>query len=344
MTEIIGQHEIGKGVSRDHLIKLANNPKTKVIQFSSQLSSNEFDLLEKIVFSKRPDILLRIYGHYNEECNLTLIERIPSLRKISADNLMKAKGIEVVSKLENLEILGIGVNNLENFDFIEDINSELKELSIHKTKSKKPRINSISRFEKLEFLYLDGQQKGINSLNQLKNLKRIVLRSVSTKDLNFLSDLIKLWSVDIKLGGVKNFDALETLENLKFLELWQIRGLNDLSFISKLNSLQNLFVQSLKQLSKFPNLNNLKKLRRIYLEDLKELKDLSSITLAPSLEEFIYISAQNLTPQDLISVLKNTNLKSILCGFGSEKKNNEFNLLAKEFGKKEYRYTKFEYN
>lgn len=343
INEIIGQYQISKGLSKRDLKKVVKNPKSSSIQFASPLSKKDVDLLENYVFSLRPDISLRIYGHYGEECDLSFLERIPSLRKVSADCLMEAKGIEAVTKLKDLELLGIGIYNLTNFDFLENVNSGLKELLIHQTKSKRPKINCIQRFSNLEYLYLEGQQKGIESISELKKLKKIVLRSITTDDLSFLAGLHELWSVDIKLGGIKNFDTIQTLPNIKHLELWQIRGLSNLSFISQLTSLQNLFIQSLKQVSKLPDTKNLKHLNRIYLENLKGLDDMSSLEFTPKLKEFIYVLAQNQDPKDLLPVLKNKSVQKVTCLFGSDKKNNAFDQLAIEYGKTQYTFKVFEY-
>lgn len=343
INEIVGQYQITKGVTRNDLEKLANNTKTQSIQFASPLSEKEIKLLEEVVFSKRPDILLRIYGHYGETCDLTFIHQIPSLRRISADCLMDGKGIEAVIFLENLEHLGVGIYNLDNFDFLDKINLHLKELSLTQTHSKKPIICSIERFEKLEYLYLEGQQKGIEAINNLKNLKEIVLRSISTANVDFLKNLEHLWSVDIKLGGIKDFSGLTSLPALKYLELWQVRDLADLSFISNLETLQNLFVQSLKQLNRLPDFSKNIKLRRIYLENLKGLKDLSSLKNAPNLKEFIYVLAENQEPENIIPVLENPSVEKVICKFGSEKKNNRFDSLAKHYKKAEYKHSNFEY-
>ncbi|MFP9114038.1 hypothetical protein ACLI1A_08840 [Flavobacterium sp. RHBU_3] len=263
VNEAIGQYQISTGITRNDLEMLAGNPKTKTIQFSRPLNYNEINLLEELIFSKRNDIQLRIYGHNTD---LSYIQKIPSLRKISVDCMIDSKGIETVTKLEKLEGLGVGIFNLESFDFLNDINPNLKELYLFQTTSKKPNIGYINRFRDLEFLYLEGQQKGIDSVSRLSKLQKIVLRSISTQSIDFLTNLQELWSVDIKLGGIKNFDALSSLPQLKYLELWQIRDLGDLSFVSNLITLQNLFIQSLKQVQKLPDFTQNKSLRRIYLK------------------------------------------------------------------------------
>ncbi|HTJ49645.1 MAG TPA: hypothetical protein VL443_09345 [Cyclobacteriaceae bacterium] len=343
VNEVTGRYQISKGVTRNDLQKLASNSKTQSIQFASSLEDKEIELLEKEVFSKRHDITLRIYAHYSEKCDLSFIERIPSLRKLSADCLMEASNIETVIKLKNLDSLGVGIFNLDNFDFLEKINPNIKGLSLHETRSTKIKIECISRFTNLEHLYLERHQNGIESISHLKNLQTIVLRSVSTKNIDFLTKLEHLWSVDIKLGGIKNFDALTTLPKIKYLELWQVRGLGDLSFISSLPTLQNVFLQSLKQVQVLPHLDKNKSLRRIYIENLKGLKDLTALRTAPNLRELICALASNQEPENLIPALENPIIKNVLCGFGSDKKNNRFDELRRQYKKEEYKHSEFKY-
>jgi len=343
VSEPTGQYEISSGFTKRELRRLVSNNTVKHLQFSSPLSQKEIGRLEKIVFAERPDISLRIYDHYSTECDLKFLEQIPSLKKLSVDCLHTATGVEVVTKLRNLEMLGVGIFNLDNFDFLSEVTPDLKELLLHSTKSKKPKIDVISRFKGLEYLYLEGQQKGIESISGLEHLKEIVLRSISTSNLEFLENKSDLWSVDIKLGGIKNFDALKSIPSLKYLELWQIRGLNDLSFISSLESLQHLFIQSLKQVTKTPDTASLKNLRRVYFENLKGLENLDTLEFTPNLEEFIYVLAQNQQPKNLLPILKNKSVKKVLCRFGSDKKNNEFDQLADDYGKIQYKWSKFEY-
>lgn len=339
-----GRYEISKGVTENELAKLAEDLKTSVIQLSQPIDTKTIALLEHVVFSRRPDIALRVYGHYSEKCDLSFIEKIPSIRELSVDCLREVTNIDIVTKLQHLDGLHVGVFELDSFGFLDNIDPHLKRLSLYQTRSKKPRIDVISRFSKLNELFLEGQSKGIEAINELKKLEKIVLRSISTQNIEYLRSLERLWSVDIKLGGLKDLNVLKSLPNLKYLEIWQVRGLSDLSVLSDLKSLQNLFIQSLPQLVEFPAISSLGKLRRIYLENLKGLMDLSELKSAPVLVEFIYLMAQNQKPENLIPVLENKSLKRVSCYFGSDRKNNDFKKLAQSFGKDEYEYQEFVYN
>jgi hypothetical protein len=328
----LGRYQISEGITEKELEKIGNDKTVKTIQFSRPLNIKKIELLEKVVFSKRKDILLRVYGFY-KECDLSFLKEIPSLTKFSADCLSEAKGVNYITELKNLCELGIGIYNLKDFDFLESINPKLKQLYITKTESKKPNIKSISRFSELESLYLEGQQKGIESLNELKKLEKLTLRSISTKNVEYLSNLENLKELEIKLGGIKEFDSLKTLPNLAYLELWQIRGLNNLDFISNLTSLQRISLESLKNVTNFPNVEKLKLLRRVYLKNLKGLKNIKNLKKSQSLEDFVFSEAINFEPKSMIPILENSSIKYVRCFFSSEKKNIEFERLAEKYNK-----------
>ena len=338
----LGRYQISEGITENELEKIGNDKTVKTIQFSKPLSIKKIELLEKNIFSKRKDILLRVYGFY-KECDLSFLNEIPSLTKFSADCLSEAKNVNYITELKNLCELGIGIYNLKDFYFFESLNPKLKKLYITKTESKKPSIKSISRFSELESLYLEGQQKGIESLNGLKKLEKLTLRSISTKNVEYLSNLENLKELEIKLGGIKDFEALKTLPNLAYLELWQIRGLNNLDFISNLTSLQMISLESLKNVTNFPNVEKLKLLRRVGLENMKGLKNIKNLKNSQSLEDFIFFEAVNFEPKSIIPILENSNIKNVRCFFGSEMKNKEFEILAEKYNKSN-KITLFEIN
>ena len=342
VDESSGRFEIQTGdITKNDIKKWAVDTRIQIIQLKNPIINKEIELLENELFSKRPDISFRVYGH---KCDLSFLERMPSLRNVSADCLIDASNIEAVTKLKNLETLCVGIFNLDNFDFLKNISPKIKKLTLLETRSKKPKIDCISRFTDLEYLYLEGQQKGIASIACLKKLQDITLRSISTKDVDYLSELENLWSVDIKLGGIKNFDALTTLPKLKYLELWQVRGLSDLSFMSDLPTLQNLFLQSLIQVTKMPNLNRNISLKRIVLENLKGLTDLTALKFAPNLKEFKFVGpiAAKLEPEDLLPLLENPMVEKVSCYF-SGKKYAYFRELIEKHKKQEYKSSKFKY-
>jgi hypothetical protein len=232
-------------------------------------------------------------------------------------------GIEHIARcLGNLESLSIGIYDLEDFEFLSDLNpSCLRRLSLGATFSKKPRLRVIERFTALESLQIENQRKDIEVIGELTRLEDVTLRSITLPSLDFLRFLPALWSLDVKLGGTKNLADLPHIKGLKYLELWQISGLTDLAPISEITGLQFLFLQSLRNVVRMPDLSRLQALRKIYLENMKGLKDLTALENAPSLEEFTHVDARGLEPSDYVGLIGGGKLKRMNVGFGSERKN-----------------------
>jgi hypothetical protein len=302
----------------------------KTLQSSRPVNLQTWELLNDQFFTRRPEIMLRIYGFYSLVCDFAFTSRMTNVQHFSADSMIDAVGIEHIGAMENLESLGVGIYHLEGFGFLNQVTPRLKRLSLGRTKSDKPDLSPLSRFDSLEEIYIEGQKKNIEVLSQLEYLQDVTLRSISTSDIGYLRPLHRMWSLDIKLGGIDDLHAIEGMENIKYLELWQIRGLSDLDVVSSLVGLQFLFLQSLRRVTTLPSLNRLRKLRRVYMENMRGLGDVSSLESAPALEEFVHVNAHTMQPEDYIPLLRNPNLKRAAAGFGSDKKNNRFQELMRE--------------
>jgi hypothetical protein len=292
------------------------------------ISPKKWALLNDRFFSQRPDVQLRVYQH---PYDLSFVAEMSNVRNFTADCMIDAEGVENVGCLENLEYLSIGIWELESLEFLNEVPRNLKGLSLGWTKSKKPDLTPLSRFESLVKIYIEGHRKNIEVLSELTTLADVTLRSISTPDISYLRPLKRMWSLDMKLGGIKSLYAIAGMENIKYLELWQIKGLSDIGVISSLVGLQHLYIQSLPRVRCLPQMTRLKKLRRIYLENMKGLEDLHNLEYAPALEEFIHVSAQNMQLEDYQPLLRNRNLKRAWAGLGSWKKNKRFEELLDEF-------------
>ena len=313
--------------------ELANNENLQVLQTASPIDRNTWQLINEELLVRRPDVEIRVYGFYGLVCDLSFLQKMSELRRLSADCLHKAVGVEHLSGLDKLERLSVGIYSLDSFDFLREIPPSLRTLALAATKSNKPRLDALSRFKSLERLYLEGQQNGIETLSALTNLQRLTLRSISTKDLSYVAGLNLLWNLEVKLGGIKDFSALENKTSVKYLELWQVRGLRDLGFVSSLTGLQYLFLQSLRNVIALPDFSRLVKLRRIYLENMKALVDASALWSAPALTQFHHVSAQNMSLEQYAGLASVPTLEQVLVGFGSRRRNREFEAMMRSAGK-----------
>ena len=161
------------------------------------------------LLTRRPEVQIRVYGFYSLVCDLSFLSRLKNVRRFSADCLHRAIGIEHLADLQKLESLSVGIYDLENFDFLKEIPAGIRELALAATKSKKPRLDHLARFHSLTRLYLEGRQRGIEVLSSVAALERLTLRSISTDDLRYIGNLNQIWSLEVKLGGIKDFSAIE---------------------------------------------------------------------------------------------------------------------------------------
>jgi hypothetical protein len=242
---------------------------------------------------------------------------------------MQASGVEHVVRIPRLESLSLGIFSLESFEVLREANPGLRSLALGPTRSKKPSLAPISRFTELRELYVDGHRKDIEVLSGLRALESVTLRSVTTPDVAFLRPLDQLWSLNLKLGGIKDVSALAGMAGIKFLELWQILGLEDVDVIAGLPGLQFVFLQSLPRVETLPDLHKASSLRRVMLESMRRLRGLAPLEHAPALEELLLFDAGNFGSEDLVPVLRNRSLKRAAVLLGSDRKNREVrDLLA----------------
>jgi len=320
---------------------LATNPNLRILQTARPVSSETWGLLNQNLFVLRPDVELRVYGFYSSTCDLSFVKEMTNVRRFSADCLMRAVGIEHLAAMERLEELSVGIFSLDDFDFLTTLQTSIKSLSLGATKSKKPRLDGLRQFRSLRTLYIEGQQNGIDVIADLQELEDVTLRSISTPGVEYVARLPRLWSLDIKLGGIHDLSAIAGKLSIKYLELWQIRGLSDISVVSSLSGLQYLFLQALRNITSIPDLSRLPKLRKIVLDNMKGLKDVSAIGTAPALEEFLHIAAQGFAPKAYWELLNRPSLTQAHIGFCSKRKNEEFEALLRQSGRSPYQRAEF---
>lgn len=336
--------EFDHSVSEDDLRQLVGRAAVRTLQCVEPVTDPVWSLLNDVFFAARPDVQLRVYGHYSTECDLSFARRMTHVRRFAADCLMRARNVEAIGELPHLTELSLGIFELQGLDVLDRVAPTLSVLVLGATRSKKPRLESLARFRSLKTLYLEGQGNGIEVLSDLPELEDVTLRSITTTDLNFLAPLRRLWSLDIKLGGIRSFRGIEGKDCLKYLELWQIRELQQADVVASLSGLQNLFLQSLPRVTQLPPLDHCTALRRAVLQNLKGFTDFTAFESAPALEEFSLIEGNRQQPEQLVPVLRNPALRRVSAYFGSDRRNRDFARLRDAHGKLDGgSWTPFEY-
>ena len=202
---------------------LVDDPRLSVLQTNEPAPLSTWELLNDEFCPVRPEVQLRVYS-FGETCDLSFARRLTNARHFSADCLMDAAHVEAIAEMRNLESLGVGVFHLESFSFLWQTTPSLKMLLLGRTRSSKPDLAPLSRFTALDELYLEGHTKNIEILAELGSLQDVTLRSISTPGLAYLRPLAQMWSLDVKLGGIKDFSALCEAMHHVASGLFDLRG------------------------------------------------------------------------------------------------------------------------
>src|SRR6185295_11867212 len=101
--------EFNGTVAADDLRALATDRKIKVLQCVEPVREDVWVLLNETFFSARPDVELRVYGHYSAECDLEFARLLTNVRRFAADCLMRAKNVDTIAAIPGLESLSLGI-------------------------------------------------------------------------------------------------------------------------------------------------------------------------------------------------------------------------------------------
>ena len=188
--------------------RLVKDPALRVIQTVAPLRSETWAMLDERIFAQRPDVQLRLYGHYRSECDLAITRYVPHVRDFAADSLHSAINVEALADLAELDALSVGIYELDSFEVLTSVPPTLHSLSLGQTRSKKPDLGHLARLTSLQRIYIEGHTKSIEVLGGLPALEDVTLRSTTTPNLDFLTPLVLL--------GVRDFGRCDKFQGDEF--------------------------------------------------------------------------------------------------------------------------------
>lgn len=316
------------------------------------ISNNGLKKVEGIFYF---EFLEELYLNGNQIENLFILDFFPRLRILNiSDNLINNYGIDFyfsnleelylnnnnlskipdAKKCPRLKVLSLKKNNIRKLSFMDkylhleqlilddneievieglDTFPNIRRLSFQNNKIKKIQNLNLASLEDLNFR--DNQIKRIENLENLENLKFLVLSNNAIEKIENLHNLRKLYYLNLSNNNIESIENLENLENLRSLSLWGNR-INKLQGLDKLINLDTIFlwknnIQEIEGLSKLKHLkvldlsgNNLTKIirikslknlerldlssNRIYkIEEIAELKNLQDFNISENLIEDI---------------------------------------------------------
>jgi hypothetical protein len=236
------------------------------------------ELLNEIVFKRRKDLTLRVYGYSDTWADIDFLKYLPEVERFywETDSF---GSVEPLHHLNTLSALHLGFTN---------------------TTRKKLSLTFLSEYSKsLIDIGLTGDYKDINTLSALTHLKRAWF--VSTPLANF--DLVCGLSLE-ELGNygsrVKSLESLGRIESLRWLWIKTNTILKDIDFVRNLTNLEKLDLLWLSNLVRLPDLSHLKRLKHIEVFQGKRFEDYSG---AMKLKEcHISVSGPKIRPHRFIRI------------------------------------------
>lgn len=287
---------------------LSKNLDLDTLQFECPPPADTWARLERLLFSTREDVALRVYGYQGTKCDLAFLHQVPSLRRFAADCLQSTSNLAALEALPRLRELTIEVSDLTDFGVLHRVAPGLTRLTLGETRSKRPTLEPLPRFSQLETLHIEGHGKRLELLAHLPKLTRLTARRLRSPDFRPLSVIPTLQELDVTLGSATDLSSIKTLRALKSLTLSWVRGLADVTFLGDCTSLQLLVLDRLRNISALPDLRALTHLRLARLINMKGLTNVDGLASAPALES-VTVTGSPMSATDAAQLLRAPSLK-----------------------------------
>lgn len=236
--------------------QLLEMPRLKVIQFHDiKPDETTLKVLNDVIFKRRKDITLRVYGYQDTWADISFLNHLPDLERFDWDTAV-FNSFEPLYKLNKLVHLGLGFTQ------------------------PKPKISLkfVADFkDTLESINLEGDYKDFpTTIQLLKNLKTLWLTSTKLKDFDFLQGL-PLETLGNYGGRVESFEFLPNIQSLKRLWIKTNSKIENIDFIENLANLEDIELQYVAKVTRFPKCDHLKHLKRIFAFECNRLEDISEV-------------------------------------------------------------------
>lgn len=270
----------------DFIDKELKADKHVIVQFSDKTyTDRQLSILDGLCKKYDKDFGVRFYGHYSSSFDFKTLLKIPNVKCLYVDCLLKADNVDVIGQLNKLDKLSIGVFELKETEILKtDSLKQVSELIITETRTKAFNLEYLKDFKNLRFLIVCEHRKNIESVGELSDLEFLSLNSIKKTSVDFVNRLTKLKTLRFILGGRENIREIKE-NQIENLELVWIRGFNDLSNISNFKNLKTLLVEDNIQLPKIHFDKELKDLKDLKVLNCKTLDSLTGLDKLTSLEQ-----------------------------------------------------------
>jgi Leucine-rich repeat (LRR) protein len=227
--------------------------------------------------------------------------------------------VQKLSKIRTLHLIFDGLETSPDLTFLKWFN-HLKTLSFDRLPDGKLLLPDCNSLHNLKAFSVFNLKSGFDEVGKLINLSKLSISGFEAPDLQWLSGLNSLETLDI--GGCK-LDSLFGIQYLPIHELFlteiapPLFDLCPLADLIRLNSLRLIRIHSLEV---FPDLSRLHHLQKITLYKMNKLSDVSNLKKCRSLASLRIGECPKIKPLQLELLKDHTTLRQVSYELHSKRK------------------------
>ena len=289
--------------------------KSARIQFSEPEAYNPEILSELNTWCERfgPKLILRFFGHYLSEFDGKILHHLPAVRTLIID-VTRAKNIEYIGQLRQLEQLGLGVFEGDYPEILRASGIQrVHSLTLIDNRHNNVDLAPLSQFSNLTELVLCAHARHIEVLAQLGSIRRLALNKVKkTVSLSFIRPMAALRDLTILLGGRTGIDEISH-EQLERLRIDRVRGIERVNLAS-FPALSRFHMEDQLRVPGLDLAPVQSTLRSLTIWNCKTLGYLRGVEKMTSLEH-LWISKTKVNPESMIPLLPASLREVTFAGF-----------------------------
>jgi protein phosphatase 1 regulatory subunit 7 len=251
--------------------------KEVIVQFRSKPDNLILTDINALCLKSDNNFNVRFYGDAFGTFDCKILQKIPQVKSLDVDCMMRAKNIEVLAELPQLQALSLGIYELKETEILQFANfNNLTKLALETTKTKVLNLAFLSNMTQLKSLFICGHTKNIDAIGTLSHLERLRLHGVSQVPLHFINSLKQLKQLEFTLGVRENLDEIAE-NNIEYLSVGRVRGFNRFNNNANFKALKCLNIDEQIQLQAIDFDKSLSKLTSVRLRDCKTLSTVTGL-------------------------------------------------------------------
>jgi protein phosphatase 1 regulatory subunit 7 len=264
-----------------------------IIQFVDKTYTNTMlEDINRLCAAYDKNFGVRFYGHYSSFFDCETVSRIPRVKCLYLDCLLKAENVAALNELEELQKLSLGVYELKETEILDFSRFKgIEDLIVTETKTKALNLQYLTDYKNLKSLILGGHSKNIEAVGALERLEFLSLNSVKQVSVSFVNQLKNLKTLHFILGGRNDISDIGSL-SIEHLHIVRVQGLGDLGDIARFSKLKTLLIEDQIRLPGISFDGPMPALEDVTIINCKTLKSIQGMSHLTGLNRFrIYKTA-----------------------------------------------------